>query len=188
MDSSQASLESIFEGWDGYNTSLIHAVAPLTAVQLGWRPAQHLRTTGELVRHISLGRLTWFARMDAPGSAELALQVGAWETDSDGNQHPQEESLSIATNAGELVRWLETTWKMVSGAIRNWTVADLFQAYRHTWNGDAYSITRQWTVFRILAHDIHHGGELSLLLGLQGIQSFELSDLGGHIILPQLLE
>ena len=35
-------------------------------------------------------------------------------------------------------------------------------------------------------HDIHHGGELSLMLGLQGIEAFELCTLFGHIILPPL--
>lgn len=88
MDSSPVALERIFDGWAGYNTSLVNAVRPLTAAQLGWRPAGHLRTTGELVRHISLGRLSWFARMDAPGSAELSLRVSLWETDSDGSRHP----------------------------------------------------------------------------------------------------
>jgi hypothetical protein len=35
---------------------------------------------------------------------------------------------------------------------------------------------------------MHHGGELSLMLGSQGIQPFELSDLGGHIQLPPVFE
>ena len=39
-----------------------------------------------------------------------------------------------------------------------------------------------------MAHDIHHGGELSLMLGLQGIEAFELSAFGGHIVLPPLAD
>ena len=66
------SLATIFDGWDGYQTSLVHAIAPLTPEQLRWHPAGDLRTVGQLARHISLGRLSWFMRMDAPGSAELA--------------------------------------------------------------------------------------------------------------------
>ncbi len=46
----------------------------------------------------------------------------------------------------------------------------------------------QWTIWRIMAHDIHHGGELSLMLGMQGIEAFELSGLGGHITMPPLAQ
>lgn len=59
-------LSQIFEGWDGYQTSLLHAVSPLTRKQLSWRPASDRRSTGELIRHIGLGRITWLSRMGAP--------------------------------------------------------------------------------------------------------------------------
>jgi hypothetical protein len=32
-------LARVLEGWDGYQTSLLHAAAPLTNEQLCWRPA-----------------------------------------------------------------------------------------------------------------------------------------------------
>ncbi len=105
MNLERTSLTRIFEGWEGYNTSLVHALAPLTPIQLGLRPADHLRSVGELARHISLGRLTWFARLDAPGSSDLLQQVSEWETDDDGNRYPQEDSLSITDEcrtAGEM--------------------------------------------------------------------------------------
>ncbi len=39
-----------------------------------------------------------------------------------------------------------------------------------------------------MAHDIHHGGELAVMLGTQGIEIFELGNLGGHIIEPPLID
>ena len=69
MTRDPASLAALLDGWQGYETSLEHAIAPLSAAQLRWRPAPGLRSVGELVRHISLGRLMWLLRMDAPGSA-----------------------------------------------------------------------------------------------------------------------
>jgi hypothetical protein len=65
-------------------------------------------------------------------------------------------------------------------------VDDLHRTYRHTWRGDTYAVSYQWTIWRIMAHDIHHGGELVIMLGMQGIENFELGDLGGHIIEPPL--
>ena len=60
-------LAQVLEGWDGYQTSLLHATAPLTNEQLSWRPAPGRRSLGELARHISMGRITWLCRMGAPG-------------------------------------------------------------------------------------------------------------------------
>lgn len=68
-------LHEIYDGWNGHQTSLVHAVAPLTPAQLRWRPAANFSSVGELARHISLGRIEWFAPMDAPGSADLVGHI-----------------------------------------------------------------------------------------------------------------
>jgi uncharacterized damage-inducible protein DinB len=182
------SLTMVYEGWDGYRQSIIQAVAPLTAEQLGWRPAVHLRSVGEVARHIALGAIEWFVRMDAPGSHAVADQIETWEEDAHGNRYIVESALPITGQAAELVRWLEASRNMIQQTMQTWTVADLEQTYRHVWRGDVYAISRQWTIWRIMAHDIHHGGELALMLGTQGIEIFALGDLGGHIVEPPLLQ
>lgn len=181
------SLQEIFEGWNGYHRSIVNAIYTLTPEQLTWRPAENFNSVGELVRHISLGRLTWLIRMGAPGSAEVASQIKEWEQDSDGNRDIVEKSIAITDQAAELARWLEMTWQIIENTLASWKVADLLQTYEHTWNGEIYAASRQWTIWRVMNHDIHHGGELSLMLGMQGIEAFELSALFGHIILPPLL-
>jgi uncharacterized damage-inducible protein DinB len=181
------SLMAVYEGWDGYRQSIIKAVEPLTAEQLAWRPAAHLRSVGELVRHIALAPIDWFLRMDAPGSHELAGQIEAWEEDPQGNRYVIEDAIPITGQTAELVRWLEATWQMIEQTLTAWTVADLQKTYRHVWRGNTYAVSRQWTVWRMMAHDIHHGGELAVMLGTQGIEIFELGDLGGHIIEPPLI-
>jgi uncharacterized damage-inducible protein DinB len=187
MDES-VSLMSVFAGWNGYQTSLVNAIAPLTPAQLAWRPSPVANSVGETARHISLGRLTWFMRMGVPGCEQLASQIEDWVTDPDGNLNIVESSLAITDQAAELVQWLEATWEMVENILKGWDVSDLARTYLHKWNGQVYAVSRQWTIWRVLSHDIHHGGELSLMLGLQGIQAFELSDLFGHIILPPLAD
>ena len=57
-----------------------------------------------------------------------------------------------------------------------------------TWRGTTYSVSRQWTLWRMMAHDLHHGGELSTMLGTQGLKNFELGDLGGHITEPTVAD
>jgi uncharacterized damage-inducible protein DinB len=65
--------------------------------------------------------------------------------------------------------------------LEEWTVDDLF----HTYLLAGYVVSRQWTIWRIMSHDVHHGGQLAALLALQGIEAKELRALGGHTILPQ---
>ncbi len=180
------SLQAVFDGWQGHHTSLVNAIAPLTPEQLRWRPAAHLNSVGEMARHISLGRVTWLARMGAPGSAEVAALISQWESDDDGNRDIVESALPITDRADELVRWMALTWQIIESTLQRWTTEDLALTYRHTWNGQTYLVSRQWTLWRVLTHDVHHGGELSLMLGLQGIEAFELSGLFGHITLPPL--
>ena len=182
------SLATIYDGWNGHQTSLVNAIALLTPEQLRWRPAPHLQSIGELARHISLGRITWFARMGAPGSAAFVEQIPAWETDSDGNRDIVESALPITEGAADLVDWLESTWWMIDATLHQWDVTDLAQSYHHRWNGQVYAVSRQWTLWRILTHDVHHGGQIALMLGTQGIEAFELGALFGHITFPPLAD
>lgn len=37
-----------------------------------------------------------------------------------------------------------------------------------------------------MAHDLNHGGEISMTLGVHGIENFELGDMDGHHVFLQL--
>jgi hypothetical protein len=180
------SLLTAFDGWDGYHTSVVHAVEGLTPQQLAWRPLPNIRSVGEILRHISFGRITWFRRMDAPGADAIVKKIEKWETDEDGAQHAIEDVFPITEDIDQLLYWLNLTWGMIDATLKTWTVTDLSKIYRHKFLGNVYDVSRQWTIWRIMAHDIQHGGELSLMLGMQGIEAFELSALGGHITMPPL--
>jgi uncharacterized damage-inducible protein DinB len=170
-------LSAVYDGWDGYNTSLVHAVEPLTPEQLAWRPAEGLNSVGETAAHLAFARVFWFARMPAPGSLELERKIK--EVGS---------SKAIAGDRAEILAWLEATWHMIAATLNRWTVDDLRRTYRHPYQGKDYAVSYQWTIWRILTHDLHHGGELSVMLGQQGIEIPELGDLFGHLTEPPLAE
>ena len=130
-----------------------------------------------LARHISEGRFNWFQRIFGVSSPELATLIATWRS-----KHAIEEQST------ELVKGLEATWQMVEDALRRWTVADLEQTYPLSYQGKNYALPRQWILWRIMAHDLHHGGELAFTLGLQNIAIPELGDEGGHITEPPLAE
>ncbi|MGC4049166.1 MAG: DinB family protein [Paludibaculum sp.] len=175
-------LARILEGWDGYQTSLIRAAAPLTPAQLGWKPAPDRRSTGELLRHICMGRITWLDRMKAPGIEPVAARVPQWQYDDDGTRCVEEKSVP-ADDPAALKEWLDLSWQPIHRLLEEWTVDDLFETYLI----DNYVVSRQWTIWRILSHDTHHGGQLAAQLALQGIEAPDLREQGGHIIVPPKL-
>jgi len=98
MSESSIVLSKIFEGWDGYQTSMLHSVQALSHDQLKWRPAPKLRSIGELTAHIALGRLGWFVRLQAPGALSCINRRSRWLGRGNFRQ------------AEEILHWLEVTW------------------------------------------------------------------------------
>lgn len=177
-----ARLAFVYHGWDGFNTSLVRAVAPRRPEELAYRNPPEGRSVGQIAAHIAMGRVNWFSRLpDAPIAAEVARETehlrGAAEQGADAYA-------SLATDAGALVHWLNRTWDMVQATLDTWTVQDLARTYPHTYWGKTYAVSCQWTIWRILTHDVYHGGQITVLLAEQGIVPDDLAALGGHITEP----
>jgi uncharacterized damage-inducible protein DinB len=177
MTTDPQSLATVYRGWDGYQVALVQAIAPRSPDQLRWHPAPHLRSAGEIAHHICTGRVDWFQRTFGVETTMLAGRVGAWR--------PEE---LVEEDPAELVSGLEASWQMIQDALSHWTVADLAQTFPLTYQGTTYALPRQWILWRILAHDLHHGGELAVTLGMQGIALPELGDQGGHLTEPPVAE
>lgn len=178
-------LNAIFEGWEGYQQSLDHAIRPLSSDQLIWRPAPPFRSLGEVIRHLALGRVTWLARMNPPGIEAVIARVPQWHADGDGERHVFEPA--VPSDQPEILAgWLSLSWQPIQAALAAWTADDLFKTYPHHWAGNVYSISRQWTLWRILSHDMHHGGQIAMMLAMLGVEAPELRALGGHIVAPPL--
>ena len=198
MPTASPSLMSVYEGWDSHQLALTRAIDPLTPEQLAWRAAPHVSSVGTIVSHLALARLYWFHQMGAPGSEPLARSIAPWTGAQVDAANPAElqrwiEALveleaALEDNPGELRRWLAESWRMIETTLTTWTVADLTQTYRRRSQGKLYAVSRQWTIWRILSHDLHHGGEVALLLGLQGIAIPDLGDRGGHLTELTLIE
>jgi uncharacterized damage-inducible protein DinB len=59
-------------------------------------------------------------------------------------------------------------------AIARWTAEE----WEKTWPGEDDSepevITRQWVIWHLIEHDVHHGGEISIVLGAHGLPGIQL--------------
>lgn len=95
---------------------------------------------------------------------------------------------AIAGNKEDITRWLEDSWQMVATALSQWTVEDLWHTIRQEYGGKDYLTSYQWITWRVLTHDVHHGGELAFMLGMQGVSVPELGNQGGHLTWSPLVE
>jgi uncharacterized damage-inducible protein DinB len=154
---------TVLKGWDRYQGLLVGAIAPLTAEQLALRSAPHLRSIGELAAHIVRARANWFQRMLHGKRAEIAEFTTLGDPDT------------TTPTADELARGLETTWGTIQAALDRWTPADLDEiVIDEDWRGQHYRLTRQWVMFHLLEHDMSHGGELFLTLGMHHLPAPDL--------------
>ena len=164
MTEPSAVLAPFYKGWDLYQQHLVNAVAPLSPEQLDLRPAPDLRSVRMIALHITGARARWLHYALHEGGEDLAA-LGVWD-------RPDQPVRSAA----ELVAGLEATWQVLHDGMQRWTIADLEEVLQETVNGDeeAESFTRQWIIWHLIEHDLHHGGELSFLLGIHHLPAIDL--------------
>ncbi len=160
MHDEQPIIATIYEGWHTYQSKLTTALAPLTDVQLGLRVAPTLRSIEEVVTHMIGARARWFmfdeANAALADTADLA-EYASWDRPD-----------MPLRSAAELVGGLEATWRVLQAEIAGWTPEEWQQTYPGDEPDDPPVITRQWIIWHLIEHDLHHGGEVSLTLGLHG--------------------
>jgi hypothetical protein len=148
------------------------------------------------VTHIVANRAWWFhARMGEGGDDLTSLDLWALGV--------CEANVDPLHSAAELVAGLEKTWQMIENALARLTSADFeqvippldeaervrhaqlvepaLQPYAQMWLaaarqagavGPAHS--RRSIIWGVLEHDIHHGSEISTILGVHGLPVVEL--------------
>ena len=142
-----------FESWHDYQEALTRAIAPLTEEQLQRRLLPGLRTPGEIAEHIVFGRALHLHRALGEGAAELTPLL-QWE-DADDPPH----------TAAEILHGLELTWRCITACLMRGSPTDALPE-------DEVPIRQ--TIWGLLDHDLPHAGELSLLLGADGLPGVEI--------------
>ena len=157
-------LAPFYKGWDVYQRHLVNALAPLSPDQLAFHATQDLRSIGMIATHIVAVRARWSYYVLKEGGEQL-IPIGKWD-----------RSDQPARSAPELVGGLETTWKVINEALHRWTLADLEETLRDVDDdtGEEEIFTRQWVIWHLLEHDLHHGGEFSFSLGMHGLAAIDL--------------
>ena len=162
MTEQLSSLSRFYKWWNIYQERLLKAITPLSSSQLELRTAPHLRSIGESATHVIAVRARWFHTLMGEGGEEMSA-IESW----DQNEAPMRST-------DELIYGLGATWQMIQDALDRWVPDDLEQIFHRTYQGRAYALSRQWAIWHTLEHDIHHGGEISLTLGMYGLATPDL--------------
>jgi uncharacterized damage-inducible protein DinB len=163
MAENTITLASLYKGWDIYQGHLVKAIAPLTSEQLALSIAPNLRTIGQIAAHIVFARAGWMHKAMGEGGQEIA-EIARWDWACTGH----------TDNAVDLVQALEVTWREIQSCLERWTLEDLGHVFKGERFGKSYEFTRQWVIWHLIEHDMHHGGELSFVLGSQGLAAPDL--------------
>lgn len=161
MADSQELVNTIYGGWHSYQQAVVKAIAPLSDEQLALYVGSELRSVQQIARHVIGARARWFYMLMGEGG-EAFKEMGAWD-----------RSGARARTAEELVSGLQRTWEGMHEAIARWTDEE----WQQTWPGEddePKTLTRQWVIWHLIEHDLHHGGEISLTLGAHGIDALAL--------------
>lgn len=140
-----------FGHWKTVREGLLEALEMLSDEQLGFMPAEGLWSLGKVARHIAEAEEGWFRYV-------VTGELAAWPECRD------EDSATVAAIQELLARVHEHTESYLE------TVADeeLAQVVHTPWGDD---LSLRWIVWHVLEHEIHHRGEVFLMLGLMGMEA-----------------
>lgn len=163
MTEQPVALSAFYKGWDVDQQHLVDAVTPLSPEQLALQASPELRSIGAIATHIIGARARWLHHTLGQGGEEL-IALGTWDDDD----QPMRSGAELASGLG-------ATWQVMRDALGRWTAADLDEVLHDSdENGLDETFTRQWVIWHLLEHDLFHGGEISLTLGMHGLQGIDL--------------
>jgi uncharacterized damage-inducible protein DinB len=156
-----STLDAFYTGWETYQNLLIDALTPLTPEELALHAGNELRTIEGIARHMIGARARW---MHAALNDEAGLDA----------LRPWDRPDAPPRTAADLVAGLQATWGYIQDAVTRWTPAEMAEPFTRTRNDQTYTYTRQWVIWHLIEHDLHHGGEISLTLGMHGLAAPDL--------------
>jgi uncharacterized damage-inducible protein DinB len=161
-----AAVLDFYSGWEQHNSLLVKALSPLDDQQLARSAAEGLWPIRMLACHIVATRAWWFNEWMGEGDDDLARMVAY-----------DEDEGSRTRDAREICHALESSWAQVRSCLQRWTEADLTVEFqrpqRNARQGRPWR-SRRFIVWHVAEHDVHHGGEISLTLGVHGLTGLDM--------------
>lgn len=141
----------LFRHWDEARTNLLRALDLLTDDQLDFVPHEGLWSLGDVLRHIADGEEGWFRCV-------ITREHDEWPPNYSAADYPTVASVkSLLTEVhARTEAYLDTL-----------RLDDLDRQITAPW-GKTYSLL--WIIWHVIDHEIHHRGEIFLMLGMLGLK------------------
>ena len=165
-------IRSAYSAWAMYNRRLRDVVAAMTVEQLAISPAG---APGRWPLWATVGHL---ACQRVSGLCGLAGEPGAETTPFPNALYscPGDEDLEHVWGPAALADALDSTFRIVEGALDRWTLEMLDVELRRSFPTEEWVGTRGAIIQRSFAHDVYHIAELNEALSAAGLAMVRLWD------------
>ncbi|MFN8619013.1 MAG: DinB family protein [Dehalococcoidia bacterium] len=152
-------LKAFYDGFADQHGKIVETLRPLTPEQMQLRAAPAEWAIWQLASNMVGGRMYWLCFMLGEDDQGIGPEWTGWE---DTPEHSR--------TSAELIEALEKTWAVVEACFDRWTLADLnVEITKDNFWGQPVTISPAWVLQRVMAHEVHHGSEISLILRVHGL-------------------
>jgi uncharacterized damage-inducible protein DinB len=147
--------EEFFGHWKLIRKGLLATLEKFQEDELHYKPFEEAWSVGEILLHIANAEEGWFRYA-------VTREFDEWPSGHTLENYPTFESIKILLT--EVHDWTET---YLSGL----KPEDYKQVFELPWDE---RVPLGWIIWHVLEHEIHHRGELSLILGLLGREGLDV--------------
>jgi uncharacterized damage-inducible protein DinB len=149
------SLDQYFKHWQQVRTDLLATVDKFSDEELAYVPFPGSWSVGHIIRHIANAEDGWFRYV-------VRQELSDW---------PAEFTLAHYPTVAATKVLLSKVHDRTQTYLSDWAVTDLDRPIEAPWG---HTFTLGWIIWHVLEHEIHHRGELSLILGMLGREGLEV--------------
>ena len=144
-----------FQYWTDVRKHLLRALDVVSDDQLAFVPREGLWSLGQVARHIAHAEEGWFR-------FAIAREYDEWPPEFTAADYPTVESIKqLLTDVHTRTEtYLETL-----------SLEDLEQPIKTPW-GETFRLG--WIIWLVIGHELHHRGEIFLMIGLMGLKAPDL--------------
>jgi uncharacterized damage-inducible protein DinB len=139
----------IFSHWDQVRADLISMIDRFEDAELRYEPFPSSWTVGKILLHIAAAEEGWFQYV-------VRKEYDQWPAEFEFQEYPTKELIKE-----KLYEVHYRTKEFLSSLV----LEDLDRLIDFPWGGNG---RLGWIIWHVLEHEIHHRGELSLILGISG--------------------
>jgi len=147
--------ESIFSHWEVVRKGLISVIKKFPESDLSFQPYPESWPAGQIMVHIANAEEGWFRYV-------VTKEIEEWPKHLQFENYPARE---------KILAILDLVHQKTESYLVSLSEKDLFTEIHTPWGK---SIPLQWIIWHVIEHEIHHRGELSLILGLLGKEGLDV--------------